>query len=251
MLFFGKYCVILRSQNNVSMEYTYKYPHPAVTADNVVFGYNGSGLSILLIKRGIEPFKGEWAFPGGFFNVEMDQSIEECARRELKEETNVDGLYCEQLQMFSRKGRDPRELTTGERVLTVAFLAFVRQDDYEVIGGDDAVKAEWFPLNDRPRLAFDHEEILQKALERLRWKVIYEGLAFRLLNKTFTMAQVKEIYEAVLDRTFDRGNFIKKMTSLGYVVPLKEKVSAGGRPATLYQFDEETYRQVISRMRVF
>lgn len=224
--------------------YTYKYPHPAVTTDNVIFGFDGKGLSVLLIKRGLNPYKGCWAFPGGFMNI--DETAEEGAKRELEEETGVKDIYIEQFQAFTKVDRDPRE-----RVLTIAFLAFVRQQDYDVIGGDDADEAKWFPITDLPKLAFDHEDILKAAVDHLRWKITYEPLAFRLLNRTFTMTQLQTIYESVLGQVFDRRNFHKKMTALGYVIPEKEKVSCGGRPATHYHFDEEKYSEVIKNLRLF
>ena len=223
--------------------YSYKYPHPAVTTDCVVFGFNGSGLSVLLIKRGIEPYQGSWAFPGGFLN--MDETAEQGALRELQEETGVRDIYIEQLQAFTGVERDPRE-----RVLTIAFLAFVHQDDYEVLGGDDAAEARWFPVDELPPLAFDHAEIMRVALERLRWKIQYEPLAFRLLNSTFTMSQLQTIYEAVLGQTFDRRNFHKKMLAMGYVIATDETTSSNGRPATLYRFDEAKFQAAIESRKV-
>ena len=224
--------------------YSYKYPHPAVTTDCVVFGFNGSGLSVLLIKRGIEPYKDSWAFPGGFLN--MDETAEQGALRELQEETHVSNIYIEQLQAFTGVDRDPRE-----RVLTIAFLAFVRQDDYEVIGGDDAAEARWFPADELPPLAFDHTEIMRVALDRLRWKILYEPLAFRLLNSTFTMTQLQTIYEAVLGQTFDRRNFHKKMQAMGYVIPTGESLQNNGRPGMLYRFDADSFRKAIENKKVF
>ena len=224
--------------------YTYKYPHPAVTTDCVVFGFDGTALNLLLIERGINPFKGMWALPGGFMN--MDETAEQGALRELHEETGVKDIYIEQLQAFTAVGRDPRE-----RVVTIAFMAFVRQEKYEVIGGDDAVRAQWFPVTELPELAFDHSEIISVALEKLHWKITYEPLAFRLLNKTFTMTQVQTIYEVVLGQTFDRRNFHKKMTTLGYIVATDQQARSNGRPSTLYTFDEEKYREQVERRSAF
>lgn len=223
------------------MAYTYQYPHPAVTTDNVVFGFNGEGLSVLLIKRGIEPYKDHWAFPGGFMN--MDETAEEGALRELNEETGIENIYVEQLQAFTKVDRDPRE-----RILTIAFMAFVRQEDYGYVkGGDDAKEAKWFSINELPPLAFDHEEILRVAIERLRWKISYSPIAFHLLNETFTMTEVQTIYESVLGQKFDRRNFHKKMTALGYIKPTGEQRSANGRPGNLYTFDEEKYKEEVSK----
>lgn len=223
--------------------YSYKYPHPAVTTDCVVFGFNGSGLSVLLIKRGVEPYKDSWAFPGGF--LKMDETAEQGALRELQEETGVCDIYIEQLQAFTGVERDPRE-----RVLTIAFLAFVCQDDYEVIGGDDAAEARWFPVDELPSLAFDHAEIMRVALDRLRWKIQYEPLAFRLLNSTFTMSQLQTIYEAVLGQTFDRRNFHKKMLAMGYIAPTGDSLQNNGRPGMLYRFDAELFRKAIENKKV-
>ena len=205
------------------MPYTYKYPHPAVTTDCIVFGFDGTGLNILLIKRGLEPYKDCWAFP--------------------HEETGIEDIYIEQLQAFTKVDRDPRE-----RVITIAFTAFVRQEDYGYVkGGDDAKEAKWFSLNELPPLAFDHEYILKIALERLRNKIRLEPIAFHMLNKTFTMTQVQSIYEAVLEQKYDRRNFHKKMTALGYIIPTGDKQTANGRPGNLYSFDEDKYNEEVSK----
>ena len=220
--------------------YTYKYPHPAVTTDCVVFGFDGETLNLLLINRGIEPYKGCWALPGGF--MKMNETAEEGALRELQEETGVKDIYIEQLQAFSTVDRDPRE-----RVITIAFLAFVRQEKYEVIAGDDAAKAQWFPINELPELAFDHKEIITVALDKLRWKMTYEPLAFRLLNKSFTITQLQTVYEVVFDKKFDRRNFHKKMTTTGYLKPTDQLLRSNGRPSQLYTFDEKKYREVMEK----
>lgn len=140
--------------------YTYKYPRPAVTTDCVIFGITRDGeRRVLLVQRGNEPFRGMWAFPGGFLN--MDETLEQCARRELKEETGLDTpIRFEELKSFSTVDRDPRG-----RTISVAFVAEVPLS--EVKGGDDAAEARWFPLDEIPQLAFDHGEMLQVALERL------------------------------------------------------------------------------------
>jgi len=220
--------------------FEYKYPRAALTTDAVVFGFDGTKLNVLLVERGIEPYKGQWAFPGGFLN--MNETVEEGCRRELKEETHIEDIHLDQLQCFSSVNRDPRE-----RVVTIAFLAFVRQNDYEVIAGDDAAKAKWFTLDDVPALAFDHHEIFRVALEKLRWKITYEPIAFHLLNKRFTMTQLQTIYECVMGVKYDRRNFHKKMMALGYIVPLQEQETSNGRPATLFMFDEDTYKAQVEK----
>ena len=133
------------------MTYCYKYPHPSVTTDCVIFGFDGTKLKVLLVKRAIEPFQGRWAFPGGF--MKMDESAEEGALRELQEETGLQGAYIRQFHTFTAPNRDPRE-----RVITIAYYALVRMQ--EVKGGDDAAEARWFASDDIPQLAFDHDQIL-------------------------------------------------------------------------------------------
>ncbi|MCC8171174.1 MAG: NUDIX hydrolase [Parabacteroides sp.] len=141
--------------------YCYPYPRPAVTTDSVVFGYENRQLYVLLIQRKSEPYRGEWAFPGGF--LEPDEDADTCARRELKEETGLDGIPLEQLRTFSAVNRDPRG-----RTVSIAYMAVVNKTAYHPQGADDAADARWFPLAGLPQLAFDHAEIMQAALERLR-----------------------------------------------------------------------------------
>lgn len=188
------------------MSYTYKYPHPAVAADCVVFGFDGRELQVLLIERGLYPFKGCWAFPGGFMKI--DESAEDCARRELREETSLHVQLLKQLGTFSAVHRDPRE-----RVISVAFYALVQPSD--VVGGDDASRAKWFPLRDVPQLAFDHDYILRKALQKLKEDIYFEPVGFELLDREFTMAELQRLYEAILGVHFDRRNFEKKMLQTG------------------------------------
>ena len=186
--------------------YTYKYPHPAVTTDCVVFGFDGRQLNILLVERGCEPYKGCWAFPGGFLKI--DETAEEGAMRELSEETGLELKYLKQFGTFSAVHRDPRE-----RVITIAFYALARKSN--VKGGDDAAKAQWFPLNDVPSLAFDHDYILRKATEQLKKDIHFEPIGFDLLDERFTMPELQRLYESILGVQFDRRNFYKKMLQTG------------------------------------
>ena len=139
--------------------YCYKYPHPAVTSDCIVFNFEGDVISVLLIKRKNEPYKDCWAFPGGFINI--DESAENAAVRELKEETGLDVVKIEQLKAYSNPERDPRE-----RVITIAFIA--ESKIKEVKGSDDAKEAKWFDISNLPQLAFDHEQILKDAIDRIK-----------------------------------------------------------------------------------
>ena len=214
-------------------KYCYKYPHPAVTTDCVIFGFDGSELQVLLIERGIEPFKGKWAFPGGFLN--MDETAGEGALRELKEETGLENAYIEQFNTYSDPGRDPRE-----RVITIAHYALVRIQ--EVKGGDDAAKAQWFPIDEVPQLAFDHDKILRDAMRKLRERIHFEPIGFELLPKKFTMRDLQILYESILGVEFDRRNFAKKMMHYELLNQLDETVRpTAKRDALLYSFNKENY----------
>jgi len=186
--------------------YCYKYPHPAVTTDCVVFGFDGRDLKVLLIERGIEPYKGCWAFPGGFLN--MDENATQGALRELAEETGLKLEHIKEFGTFSDVSRDPRE-----RVISIAFYALAKKSD--VKGGDDAAKAQWFALNEVPRLAFDHDYMLRKAMQKLKEDIHFEPIGFDLLGENFTMPELQRLYEAILGVHFDRRNFYKKMLQTG------------------------------------
>jgi 8-oxo-dGTP diphosphatase len=159
--------------------YTYKYPRPAITTDAIVFGYNRNNekkvddtkLYILLIERGNKPYKGCWALPGGFVN--MNETVEEGVKRELSEETGIEDIEMEQLHVFSKIDRDPRE-----RVISVAFTAIICKSDYHVIGGDDAAKAKWFKITQLPPLAFDHEDIISMAIQKIHESNVYKSQLF-------------------------------------------------------------------------
>ena len=214
-------------------KYCYKYPHPAVTTDCVIFGFDGSELQVLLIERGIEPFKGKWAFPGGFLN--MDETAGEGALSELKEETGLENAYIEQFNTYADPGRDPRE-----RVITIAHYALVRIQ--EVKGGDDAAKAQWFPIDEVPQLAFDHDKILRDAMRKLRERIHFEPIGFELLPEKFTMRDLQILYESILGVKFDRRNFAKKMMHYELLNQLDETVRpTAKRDALLYSFNKENY----------
>ncbi|MCK5735354.1 MAG: NUDIX hydrolase [Spirochaetaceae bacterium] len=222
--------------NGVLM-FEYEYPHPALTVDSVVFGLDNEELKILLIKRKLEPFKGTWALPGGF--VQMDENLDDAAKRELLEETGVKQLYLEQLATFGNPDRDPRE-----RVITVAYFAIVNLFDHSVKADTDAEEVGWFPVEDPPELAFDHDVILATALNRLQGKIRYQALVFEFLPDKFTLSQLQKLYEKILCHPLDKRNFRKKIQGTGLVIPLDEyEMDVSHRAARFYYFDRDTWEE--------
>jgi 8-oxo-dGTP diphosphatase len=223
------------------MPHTYQYPRAALTVDCVVFGFDEGELKVLLIQRGLEPFKGRWALPGGF--VRVDETLDDAARRELAEETGLKNVFLEQLYTFGTVDRDPRE-----RVVSVAYVALVKLSDHRAKAATDAANAEWFPVSKVLKLAFDHSEILATALARLKGKVRYEPIGFELLASKFTLSQLQHIYEAVLETELDKRNFRKKVLSFGLLIALKETQMTGRhRPAQLFRFDADKYEKLKKR----
>jgi len=220
------------------MPHSYQYPRAALTVDCVVFGYDEGELKVLLIERGLEPFKGRWALPGGFVRVE--ETLDEAARRELVEETGLKDVFLEQLYTFGAVDRDPRE-----RVVSVTHYALVKLSDHRAKAATDAANAQWFPVSRLPKLAFDHADILGTALTRLQGKVRYQPIGFELLPQKFTLSQLQHLYEAVLETKLDKRNFRKKVLSFGLLVPLEETQMVGRhRPAQLFRFDQKRYEQL-------
>ncbi|HEY6723113.1 MAG TPA: NUDIX domain-containing protein [Polyangiaceae bacterium] len=219
------------------MSYTYRYPRPALTVDCVVFATYDEGLRVLLIRRGEEPFAGGWALPGGF--VRVDETTEAAARRELEEETGLKSAYLEQLYTFSRVDRDPRE-----RVVSVAYYALVKPS--ALAAGSDARSAEWIDVTRLPELAFDHDEILEMALARLRGKIRYQPIGFELLPQKFTLGQLQRLYETILGRELDKRNFRRSFLRMGVLQALDEmEAGVAHRPSQLYRFDRAEYRRLL------
>jgi 8-oxo-dGTP diphosphatase len=220
------------------MVYAYQHPRAALTVDCVVFGFDEGDLKILLIQRDLEPFAGTWALPGGFVRVE--ESLEAAARRELEEETGLIRVYLEQLYTFAEPDRDPRE-----RVVTVAYYALVKLSGQKVKAATDARNAAWFAVCDLPRLAFDHEAIIEMALQRLKAKVRYEPIGFELLPPMFTLTQLQHLYEAILEAPLDKRNFRKKILSMDLLFETDQiEQDVAHRAARLYRFDESKYKQL-------
>jgi 8-oxo-dGTP diphosphatase len=220
------------------MPTTYEFARPALTVDIVVFALDAKQLQVMLIERDLPPFEGEWALPGGF--VRVDETLDDAARRELREETGLTEIFLEQLYTYGDLQRDPRE-----RVVTVAFYALVNLEGHDVHASTDARNAAWFAVNNLPKLAFDHQAILKAAHERLRGKVRYQPIGFELLPRRFTLRQLQHLYEVILERELDKRNFRKKVLGMKIVRETNEiETDVAHRAARLYQFDKRKYDQL-------
>ncbi len=223
------------------MTHTYQFPRPALTVDIVVFALDQNELQVMLIERDLEPFTRRWALPGGF--VRIDETLDEAATRELQEETGLKDIFLEQLYTFGDLKRDPRE-----RVITVAHYALVNLEGHAVQASTDARNAAWFPVNDLPKLAFDHRRILDVALERLRGKVCYQPIGFELLPEKFTLRQLQHLYEIILDRPLDKRNFRKKVLGMGILKETNEiEKDVAHRAAQLFRFNKQAYDRLTKR----
>lgn len=216
----------------------YEYPRAALTVDCVVFGLDEHDLKVLLIQRKNAPFEHAWALPGGF--VRIDETIDEAARRELEEEAGVSDVYLEQLYTFGALDRDPRE-----RVVTVAYYALAKLSEHRIRAATDALGVGWFGLDDLPRLAFDHAEIVARACERLRGKVRYAPVGFELLPPRFSLTQLQRMYEIILGGALDKRNFRKKILAMDLLVETDEvEQGVRHRAARLYRFDRRRYERL-------
>jgi 8-oxo-dGTP diphosphatase len=217
------------------MTFAYEYPRAALAVDCVVFGLDERDLKVLLIQRKLQPFQHAWALPGGF--VRVDETIDEAAQRELREEAGVTDVYLEQLYTFGVLDRDPRE-----RVVTVAYYALAKLGDHRIRAATDAMGVGWFGLDDLPKLAFDHAEIVTRAHERLRGKVRYAPIGFELLPARFSLTQLQRLYEIILGTALDKRNFRKKILAMDLLVETDEvEQGVRHRAARLYRFDRRKY----------
>lgn len=206
------------------------YPRPSVTVDALVFTIRQERLHVALISRGVEPYKGTWAIPGGF--VRPNETLEAAAKRELQEEVGVEDVYLEQLYTFGDPDRDPRGW-----VITVAYFALVASENLADLAADtDAADARWFSLDALPELAFDHRQILDLAVERLRAKLQYSTIAYALLPKAFRLTELQTVYETILGRPLDKRNFRKRLLASDLLAETDQRSTGAHRPAVLYTF---------------
>ena len=188
----------------------YEYPHPAVTADAVLFAIRDGKLHMLLIERGDEPFRGSWAFPGGFIGI--DEDLAAAVHRELAEETGISGVELEQFHTFGRPGRDPRE-----RVITVAYLGVMADGGEEPRAADDAAAAAWLAIDALPDLAFDHNEMAETAFATLRQRIETSDIAMGFLGERFTVSDVQTVYEVIMGDQLDPDVFRDWLLGQGWL----------------------------------
>lgn len=218
-----------------------------LAVDAVVFTVFGNDLKILLIKRKKEPFRGKYALPGGF--VEEKENFADAAERELYEETGVKDVFLKQLNAFGNVGRDPRA-----RVISIPFLAIISSENRKLkpFPEHDAADAGWFSIYKLPELAFDHKDIIDYAIKRLRFEVQTTNIAYQLLPKQFTLTELQKAYEAILDIKLDKRNFRKKIFWLGIIKPTNDtKMEGAHRPAQLFSFKDKEYKPVREKIHVF
>lgn len=206
-----------------------------LAVDCIIFGFNNEELKILLIKRDLEPRKGEWSLMGGF--LKKSEVLDEAANRILKHLTGINNVYMEQLYTFSEVDRDP-----VERTLSVAYYALINLENHN----EELIKqysAQWFSVSEIPQLIFDHNKMVNRAIRRLRYKTTKDPIGFELLPEKFTMRQLQKLYEAILDEELDKRNFINKINSLDILIKLEEKdMNSSRKGSYLYSFDEEKYK---------
>lgn len=218
----------------------------ALSIDTVVFGFKDSGLYVLLVKRALSPDKGLWALPGGY--IRYDESVEHAAHRILTDQTAVSNIYLEELKTFGQVDRFPLK-----RVITVGFYALVNMEIFELNKGEDVLDVRWFNVRRLPeKMAFDHRDIFDEAFKRLKHKVRHEPVGFSLLPRKFTLLQIKELYESILEIELDKSNFRKKLMKMNLLVACKEKqTNVAHRAARLYRFDEKVYNELLTKGFVF
>ena len=205
-----------------------------LAVDCIIFGFDGIELKVLLIKRAFNPEKGNWSLMGGF--VQANESVDQAANRILKDLTGIEGVYLEQLYTFGDPDRDPTE-----RTATVCHFALVDLNKYEAQLSND-YHAEWFPLKRFPKLIFDHNDMVEMAKKRIRYKAAFHPILFELLPDKFTLPQLQNLYESVYNTTIDKRNFSKRVLATGLLIKLTEKDKSGSkRGAFFYRLNTQNY----------
>ena len=215
-----------------------------LAVDCIIFGFDQEQLKILLIKRNFEPEMGKWSLIGGF--LKKSETLDDAANRILFALTGISNIYMEQLYTFSEIDRDPQE-----RTLSSAYYALINIEDSDE-DSSALYTAKWFNVNEAPRLIFDHQQMVDRAIKRLRRRAISKPTGFELLPEKFTMLQLQHLYEAILNQKLDKRNFINKINGLDILVKLEEKDMTSSRKGSfLYQFDKEKYDQNVEEGFIF
>lgn len=213
----------------------------ALSIDCVIFGFKDAELFALLVKHGQGPTKGQWALPGGW--IKYNESVDDAAYRLLTAQTSVSKIYLEQFYTFGDLERFP-----DRRVITVSYYALVNIGKFFLNPGDSVSEVKWFNINKIPAMAFDHKLIVKKCIDFLRHKVQHEPIGFNLLPKKFTLLQIQELYEAILDSKLDKPNFRRKFIKMNLLIPCNEKqIEVSHRAASLYRFDKKVYDKLINQ----
>ncbi len=232
------------NNHNIQFDHINQFFYAAFTVDNVIFGFDGGDLKILLIKRGEEPFSGKWALPGYF--VRKTETLDSAAKRVLEELTGLKNVYLQQVRSLGKIDRHP-----AGRVITVGYFSLIKIEDYKIQPSATgmAKQAEWWSLKEIAELAFDHDEVIDFAFEMLKRRVRTQPIGFELLPPKFTLTELQQLYEAILlsdappeSNKLDKRNFRKKILSMNLLVDLNEvQEGVAHRPAKLYRFDKEKY----------
>ncbi|MBC9932310.1 NUDIX hydrolase [Chitinophaga qingshengii] len=211
----------------------HEYKNPSLAVDLVIFGYHDKTLSVLLLNRKEEPFKDCWTLPGGF--LQMEETFLDTCSRILKTKTGMDDVFLEQLYSFDEPGRDPRG-----RVIAVGYYALINPARFNIIAGSMANDVKWFDVRKLPKLGFDHEHIFRLSLQRLKSKILYDPVGFELLDELFTITELHELYECILQTTIDRRNFRRKILDAEYVINTGTKREGlQNRHPELYKFNKK------------
>lgn len=211
----------------------HEYKNPSLAVDLVIFGYHDNTLSVLLLNRKEEPFKDCWTLPGGF--LQMEETFLDTCSRILKTKTGMDDVFLEQLYSFDGLGRDPRG-----RVIAVGYYALINPARFSIIAGSMANDVKWFDVHKLPKLGFDHDDIFRLALQRLKSKILYDPVGFELLDELFTITELHELYECILETTIDRRNFRRKILDAEYVINTGTKREGlQNRHPELYKFNKK------------
>ena len=213
----------------------------ALSIDCIIFGFKNAELYVLLVKHGQGKTKGQWALPGGW--IKYNESVDDAAYRLLTAQTSVSKIYLEQFQTFGDVNRYPHK-----RVITVCYYALVNIENFELHAGITVSEVKWFNIKEIPKVAFDHNKILDKCFAFLQHKIQHEPIGFNLLPKKFTLLELQELYQAILGKKLDKPNFRRKLTNMNLLVLCNEKqTNVAHRAASLFRFDKKVYDRLIDK----